>query len=76
MTGGNKGIGYALCKKLLEDHPEVHVILGSRNQARGEAAVQSLQSSMKGASGRVNMVIIDICSDDCVQNALESAGID
>ena len=36
VTGGNKGIGKAICARLLADHPDVYVILGSRNAERGE----------------------------------------
>ena len=41
MTGGNKGIGQAICKRIL-CHPDTHVLLGSRNQTRGDKAVQQI----------------------------------
>ena len=75
VTGGNKGIGYAICKKLLEDHPDVYVILGSRDKSRGEAAIQSLQSSVTDASDRLELVELDTCSNDSIKKALESTGL-
>lgn len=73
VTGGNKGIGYAICKKLLEDHADVHVLLGSRDPSRGEQAVQSLQSILPESSkDRVELVIIDTSSDDSVKSASET----
>ena len=43
ITGGNKGIGYAICKQLLLENPDVHVLLGSRDKFRGEQAIKSKQ---------------------------------
>ena len=53
VTGGNKGIGQAICKRILCDHPDTHVLLGSRNQARGEKAVQQILDAVPGAAGRI-----------------------
>ena len=33
VTGGNKGIGQAMCKRILCHHPDAHMLLGSRSQA-------------------------------------------
>ena len=41
VTGGNAGIGLALCKQLALDHG-CHVFMGSRSEARGNAARQSI----------------------------------
>lgn len=42
VTGANKGIGRAICKRILIEFPGTHVLLGSRDQARGEQAVESI----------------------------------
>lgn len=70
VTGGNKGIGLAICKKLLEDHPDVHVILGSRDAGRGAAAVESL-SGVAGPD-RVELAVIDTTDDASVAAAAKS----
>ncbi|KAM7322323.1 hypothetical protein ACRRTK_019164 [Alexandromys fortis] len=56
VTGGNKGIGFAitrdLCQKFSGD-----VVLTARNQARGQAAVQQLQA--EGLNPRFHQLDID-----------------
>jgi len=69
VTGGNKGIGLAICKKLLEDHSDVHVILGSRDAGRGEVAIKSLSQI---APNRIELAIIDTSNDDSVKAAATS----
>ncbi|KAL3325925.1 hypothetical protein AABB24_036906 [Solanum stoloniferum] len=44
VTGGNKGIGYEICKQLMEKG--VMVVLTARDEKRGVEAVQKLQSSL------------------------------
>ena len=46
VTGANKGIGLGIVKKLLRDFPDTHLLLGSRDVARGEAAVREILSEM------------------------------
>ena len=41
VTGGNAGIGYALCKQLIVDHG-CYVYMGSRNVDRGNTAIEKL----------------------------------
>ncbi|KAK1419803.1 hypothetical protein QVD17_29161 [Tagetes erecta] len=43
VTGGNRGIGYEICRQLASKG--VEVILTSRNQDRGEEAVKNLNAS-------------------------------
>jgi carbonyl reductase 1 len=58
VTGGNSGIGLALCRQLATEHG-CHVLMGSRDTARGEAAVASLDLPADCA-GRVELVTIDV----------------
>ncbi|XP_027768043.1 (+)-neomenthol dehydrogenase-like isoform X2 [Solanum pennellii] len=44
VTGGNKGIGYEICKQLMEKG--VMVVLTARDEKRGVEAVEKLQSSL------------------------------
>ena len=46
VTGANKGIGLGIVKKLLRDFPDTYLLLGSRDVARGEAAVREILSEM------------------------------
>lgn len=43
MTGGNKGIGFEICKKLAAN--DIRVILTARNEKNGREAVEKLESS-------------------------------
>lgn len=72
VTGGNKGIGKAICQKLLEEYPEVTVLLGSRSEERGEAAIQDLQKTVGESvcEGRLFRIPIDTASDESVQEAV------
>ena len=66
VTGANKGIGLQICKKILADHPDVHVLLGSRSAKLGEAAVSNIEKTVEGSSGRVEAVQIDVTDDQSV----------
>ena len=69
VTGGNKGIGYAICLSLLRDHPDVSVILGCRDATRGQSAIQDLEASVATAKGRVDLLLIDVTSPESIQKA-------
>jgi NAD(P)-dependent dehydrogenase (short-subunit alcohol dehydrogenase family) len=66
VTGGNSGIGLALCKLLATEHG-CHVFLGSRDEARGAKALATIAEAHPGAA--VEVVQIDVASDASVQAA-------
>ncbi|MBT8495718.1 MAG: SDR family NAD(P)-dependent oxidoreductase, partial [Deltaproteobacteria bacterium] len=72
VTGANKGIGRALVEVLLE-RDDVQVLLGSRSLERGNAARQEILAGNPGASERLEVVEIDVSSDDSVSAAIASA---
>jgi len=57
VAGANKGIGYAIVEKLSEEKG-LHVLLGSRDAARGQAAVKQL--------GRPNVSLLALDVDDAL----------
>ena len=60
MTGGNSGIGLALCKQLAcEDG--CYVYMGSRSVERGEAALAKITEEAAGCGGKIEVVKLDIC---------------
>ncbi len=65
VTGGNKGIGFAICKGLLAAGFEV--ILAARSLDKGKAAAEQLQS----ASSQVRVVELDVTNDDSIHRAAE-----
>lgn len=73
VTGGNKGIGKATCQKLLEEHPDVTVLMGSRDVQRGQDAVADLQSTLGDeiCKDRLHVISIDTGSDESVEAAVQ-----
>ncbi len=69
VTGGNAGIGFALCRQLVVEH-NCHVFLGSRNAEKGAEAVKALQDATDGRGGSVELVTIDVSDDRSVQKAV------
>jgi NAD(P)-dependent dehydrogenase (short-subunit alcohol dehydrogenase family) len=63
VTGGNKGIGFEICRQLAKaDH---HVILSARSAERGEKAVKAL-----AAEGlKVDFLLLDTGDDASIQRA-------
>lgn len=68
VTGANKGIGYAIAERILEEAEDTCVFLGSRDLGRGEAATENLRAA-PGRSDRVQVVPIDVASDTSVDQA-------
>ena len=60
VTGGNRGIGRAICKGLVERG--LHVVLGSRDEANGEAAARPLREQ----GGTVRVETIDVADPDSI----------
>ena len=76
VTGGNKGIGKAICQKLLEEHANVHIVLGSRDKARGEHAIADLIANVgKDCADRLELVELDTACDASVQRAAEQVAL-
>lgn len=66
MTGANKGQGYALCQRILEEHTDTRVFLCSRDLQRGEEARSSLVEEC-GDEGRVQLVQLDVTDSASVE---------
>lgn len=71
MTGGNSGIGLALCRQLLVEE-KCHVYLGSRNAEKGIKAVQAIVASAPECAERIEMLLVDTTSDESVAAAAKS----
>lgn len=63
VTGANKGIGKEIVKQLAE--LGYQVFLGSRDEARGQAAVDEL----RGLGLDVHLQVLDVTSDESVKEA-------
>jgi NAD(P)-dependent dehydrogenase (short-subunit alcohol dehydrogenase family) len=69
VTGANKGIGFAIAKGIVAEHDDTFLLLGSRDETRGEAALQALIEAVPGADGRAAVVALDVASDASVAAA-------
>jgi len=74
VTGANKGIGRQICKRILTDHPDVHVLLGARSPTLGEAAVRKLEAEVADSVGRIEAVEIDVSDEQSVSNCAAAVG--
>jgi len=67
VTGGNAGIGLALCKQLVSEDG-CRVFLASRSLDRGQAALDTLKRAGVNVD-LVDLVQLDVTSDESVQRA-------
>merc|ERR1711936_1241363 len=72
-SGGNKGIGLAIVERLLQEFPDTRLLLGSRDQERGDAAVKELVTKLgQDVSPRLEMILLDVGSDESVSGAVRT----
>lgn len=63
VTGGNRGIGLAICRQLAD--AGIRTLLGARSAEKGQAAVDEL----KNAGYEVHLLVIDVSNESDVQRA-------
>jgi NAD(P)-dependent dehydrogenase (short-subunit alcohol dehydrogenase family) len=64
VTGGNKGIGFAICQGLLQAGFEV--ILAARSLDKAKQAIEQLQSA------QVHPLVLDVSDDNAIHQAVRS----
>ena len=69
VTGGNTGIGYALCRQLAGEHG-CYVYLCSRSEDKGKAAIASILTRHPDA--QIELLVLDVTSDESVKIAAAS----
>eukprot|EP00930_Biecheleria_cincta_P072186 TRINITY_DN59622_c0_g1_i1.p1 TRINITY_DN59622_c0_g1~~TRINITY_DN59622_c0_g1_i1.p1 ORF type:complete len:282 (+),score=63.24 TRINITY_DN59622_c0_g1_i1:49-894(+) len=77
VTGGNAGIGLALCKQLVVDKG-AYVFMCSRSVERGEQGLKSITDAHPEAAGKIEMLQMDVSDDASVTAAadkLKSRGV-
>jgi NAD(P)-dependent dehydrogenase (short-subunit alcohol dehydrogenase family) len=67
FVGANAGIGYDTSYALAAASPNNHVLMGVRNQAKGEKALKELQA--RKPQGTLSLVILDVSDDDSIEAA-------
>ncbi|QPC59865.1 hypothetical protein HYE67_002096 [Fusarium culmorum] len=68
ITGANQGVGYETAKNLLLSSVDYHVIIGSRDEAKGEVAASELRS-LENIKGTVSSIQLDVTDDASVDVA-------
>lgn len=72
VTGANDGIGYEAAKAFLEsDKAKYHVLLGSRSAEKGKLAVEKLHKEVPKTSSTVEILQVDVTSDESIEKAFE-----
>ena len=70
VTGGNRGIGLAICEGLVDRG--LHVVMGSRREDRGEEAAAPLRER----GGTVRVEPIDVAEPDSIADCVERLAAD
>lgn len=71
VTGANKGIGLATAERILNEHPETFVYLGSRDEGRGAQARSDLLERHADWADRLEVLQLDVSSDTSVNAAAD-----
>jgi len=60
VTGGNKGIGFAICRALQKQNPTIHVVLAARSESLGKDAVNALQQENPQQQENIEYAPLDL----------------
>lgn len=77
VTGANKGQGFALCQRILNEYPDTHVFLCARTRQKGLDAANELQvrtrtqQSSFDANQRMDVIPLDVTCPESVQAAVQ-----
>jgi NAD(P)-dependent dehydrogenase (short-subunit alcohol dehydrogenase family) len=71
VTGANSGIDYETVKAFLQSPNPYHVYLGSRSRENGRKAVQKIQGETSSGTNTVEMLQIDLSSDESIEEAFD-----
>ncbi|KAK4244955.1 NAD(P)-binding protein [Corynascus novoguineensis] len=71
VTGGNNGLGYEIVKALLESERPYHILMGSRSVEKAQQAISKLREEVPKASDKIDVVQVDVTSDESIEKAFE-----
>lgn len=71
VTGANSGLGYEAIKAFLKAARPYHIFLGSRSIDKGNAALRQLREECKDVKNSVELLPIDLASDESIDKAYE-----
>ncbi|KAF1967706.1 short-chain dehydrogenase/reductase SDR [Bimuria novae-zelandiae CBS 107.79] len=74
ITGANQGLGFAIAEIFSQSKQPYTVLVGARDQSRGEEAVTKLLSKKTNDKITVSAIQINLASSESITTALESIG--
>ena len=66
VTGGNAGIGAALCRQLVAED-NCFCYLGCRSIEKGQAAVADIVTKHPECKDRIEVVLVDVSKKDSIE---------
>ncbi|KAK4442445.1 short chain dehydrogenase [Podospora aff. communis PSN243] len=72
ITGANSGIGLEAVKAFLASPNPYHILFGSRSVEKGEQAIKQAQSEFPDSATSIELVQVDLTSDESIQTAFEA----
>ncbi|KAJ6786603.1 hypothetical protein PWT90_04683 [Aphanocladium album] len=72
ITGATRGIGYETAKAFLQSPNSYHIFLGARSLSSGNKAVEKLKLECPSAINTIEVLLIDVESDQSIENAVET----
>ena len=69
VTGGNRGIGLAIVRKLIRTAPDVHVVLASRSLVKGDEARRLLVAEDAACEDRLQVLQLNVSDRASVRDA-------
>lgn len=68
VTGANRGIGYAICEKVLKEKLPYRILMTTRNEVRGMPSLRSLQEKYPEQRKEIDLLQLDISDKGSVNN--------
>lgn len=72
ITGANTGLGLETVKSLCRSSNKYSIIVGSRSVTKGEEAVTKVKEEYPSTSSVLDVVQVDIASDESIEQAIET----
>jgi NAD(P)-dependent dehydrogenase (short-subunit alcohol dehydrogenase family) len=66
ITGANTGLGLETVKSLIQSTKDYTILLGGRDFAKAEAAIEQVQKEFPDSASSVHAVQVDVESDDSI----------
>lgn len=76
VTGGNGGLGYEIVKAFYESDKAYLIFMGSRSLDKAKEAVKELDEECPGATNTIEVLQLDLTSDESIEKAFAQVQAD